>query len=87
MNKDLERRVYQVVSDVLGVPVSELDDESSSDSITSWTSINHLNLITALEFEFGLEFSPEDALEMLSVKLIIIILQDQISEQERLAQS
>ena len=87
MNKDLERRVYQVVSDVLGVPVSELDDESSPDSITCWTSINHLNLITALEFEFGLEFSPEDALEMLSVKLIIVILQDQVSEQERSAQS
>jgi len=87
VNEDLERRAYQVVADVLGVPISELDNESTPDSLISWTSINHLNLVTALEFEFGVEFSPEDTLEMLSVKLIIIILQDRISEQERSAQS
>jgi len=33
----------KVVSDVLGVPVSAITDESSPDNIEKWDSMSHIN--------------------------------------------
>ena len=67
-------RLYQTVAGVLGVPASELTDASSPETIAAWDSLNHLNLVMALEGEFGISLSPEDALEMRTVGLMRDIL-------------
>lgn len=67
-------RLYQVFSDVLGVSVQEINEDSSPDTIASWDSMTHINLVLALEAEFHVSLSPEDAMEILSVKLARIIL-------------
>ena len=67
-------RIHRVVSDVFGVPTGSIDDDSSPDIIESWDSMSHLNLILALEAEFDVSLSPEDAMELLSVKLIHSVL-------------
>jgi len=59
---------------VLGVAASELTDASSPETIAAWDSLNHLNLVMALESEFGISLSPEDALEMRNVGLMRVIL-------------
>jgi len=70
-----EDRLCQTVAGVLGVAVSELTDASSPETIPAWDSLNHLNLVMALEGEFGVSLSPEDALEMRTVGLMRAILQ------------
>jgi acyl carrier protein len=67
-------RLCQMIAGVLGVPASELSDTSSPDTIAAWDSLNHLNLVMALESEFGVSLSPEDALEMRTVGLMREIL-------------
>ena len=67
-------RIHRIVSDVFGVPVEELSDDSSPDTIPDWDSQAHINLVLSLEVEFGVSLSPEDAMEMLSVRLIRLIL-------------
>lgn len=74
MARATEDKVLHVVSDVLGIPTEELNDDSSPDTIAGWDSQSHISLILSLEAEFGVSLSPEDAMEMLSVKLIRIIL-------------
>lgn len=69
-------RIRRVVSEVFAVSIDEVDEDSSPDTIVSWDSLAHLNLVLALENEFGLSLSPEDAMEMLSVRLIHIILNE-----------
>ena len=70
----MEDRIFRVVSDVLGVPIEKVNDESSPDTIQAWDSLSHINLILALEAEFAISLSPEDVLEMLSVGLIRTII-------------
>ncbi len=72
-----EDKLYRVLSQVLGVPVAQLSEDSSPDSIASWDSLSHLNIVVALESEFAVSLLPEDAMEMLSVKLIRMILKEQ----------
>ena len=67
-------RLHRVVSEVFGVPVDHVNDQSSPDTLAQWNSLSHINLVLALEAEFGLSLTPEDSMEMLSVKLIRIIL-------------
>ncbi len=76
MARATEDKVLQVVSDVLGIPTVELNDDSSPDTIAGWDSESHINLILSLEAEFGVSLSPEDAMEMLSLKWIRTILAD-----------
>jgi acyl carrier protein len=49
----------QAVSAILGVPPSEVVDSLSSESVDSWDSLNHINLIGALEQEFGVMLPTE----------------------------
>jgi acyl carrier protein len=63
-------RVLRVVGEVLGLPVASLDDDSSPENIESWDSLKQMNLVLALEQEFGIRFTDEQIVEMLSVRLI-----------------
>jgi acyl carrier protein len=62
--------VRRVIADVLGVEPAGLAPESSPDTVESWDSVQHLNLIIALEQEFGVRFAPEEIEEALSVAAI-----------------
>jgi acyl carrier protein len=68
--------MIQVLSRVVGAPAESIDDDSSPDSLEGWNSASHLHLILSLEEEFGISLSPEDAMEMLSVRLIEQVLQE-----------
>ena len=52
-------RLHAVVTDVLGEPV---DDTSSPETTEGWDSLNHLNIILAIEAEFDVQLTMDDAL-------------------------
>ncbi|MDY6987191.1 MAG: acyl carrier protein [Thermodesulfobacteriota bacterium] len=68
MQKD---RILKIVSHVMSLPVEQLNEDSSPDTVENWDSIKHLNLVLALEEEFNIVFSDEEIVEMLSVALIV----------------
>ena len=70
----------EVISKVLGIPTVEINNDSSPDSIEKCDSLSHRKLVMAIESEFNVELSPEDSMDMLSVKLIRIILQDALKK-------
>lgn len=69
-------RIDAIVATVLKIPVSSVTEETSPDTIDKWDSLAHLNLVMAIEIEFQISLSPEDAMEMLSVGLIRTILKE-----------
>ena len=71
---DVTDRVRAIVASVLRVPVDSIDASSSPDTLGSWDSLNHMQLILALEEEFRLQFAVEDMDAMLSVGGIVAIL-------------
>ena len=76
MGNKLEERIKNVMSAVFEMPVEQLQDDSSPDTIESWDSLKHMNLVIALEEEFDFEFSDSETVELLSFKLIIAILKE-----------
>jgi acyl carrier protein len=63
-------RLYRTMAAVLGIAEQSLTEGSSPDTIPAWDSLNHLNVIMAMEQEFGVELSPDDAMSMLDVSCI-----------------
>lgn len=80
MHQAVEGRLYQLMADVFGVPVETISEESSPDTIATWDSLSHLNLAIALEKEFGVSLTPEDVMDMGSVRLILLILRERAVE-------
>jgi acyl carrier protein len=69
-------KLSRVLSQVFDIPAERITDEDAPDTIQSWDSLTHVHLVLALEAEFALVLSPDDAAEMLSVGAIRQILTD-----------
>lgn len=72
MNESIENRLDRVLRETFGLETVPAD--LSQKNCAAWDSVNHLNLVLALEAEFGLTLEPEqisalrsraDALEIL----------------------
>jgi len=65
-----------VMATVLRVPAAEIGPEASTDTLPSWDSLRHMNLILALEQEFGVSIPDEDAANLSSYALIKLVLNE-----------
>jgi acyl carrier protein len=76
MNEGVKSRICQVIANVTGVPASVMPDTASHESIEGLDSLAHVHLIMALEQEFAVSFSLDQALELTSVPAIYAALID-----------
>lgn len=66
----MEERVREVMAAILGLEEDEIEDDTSPNTVESWDSLKHMNLILALEEEFDVEFSDDQVVELTSYKEI-----------------
>ncbi len=71
-------RVRRIVADVFAVPIEQVAPNTSPDSIETWDSIQHLNLVLAVEQEFEVQFTPEEIEQLLSVELIADLIAEKV---------
>ena len=76
----MEDKIFEIVSKVMGIPLSNVNIDSSPDTIEEWDSLKHINLMMALEEEFDMQFSPEEISDMLNMKLILLTLNKSLQE-------
>jgi acyl carrier protein len=76
----MEEQIKKIMSAVFRVDESVINENSSSDTIESWDSLKHMNLIAALEEEFNIEFNEDDIVNMLNFKLIRLLVKEKITE-------
>jgi acyl carrier protein len=67
----MKERVFQTVGRVLGMSPQDINEQSSPETVANWDSLKHMNLVLALEEEFGVTFTDDEIMSMLSVELII----------------
>jgi acyl carrier protein len=83
VNPAIFNRVQGIVADLFSIPVAEIMMETSSDTIKSWDSLQHLNLMLALEQDFGVQFAPEEIEKSTSVQSIIRLLESKLQAAEK----
>ena len=78
MGDKIEDRVKSVMSAVFEMQVEHLTEDSSPDTIESWDSLKHMNLVVALEEEFNVEFTDDNIIELINMKLIMAVLLEKL---------
>jgi len=56
-----------IASDLFAIPAERITSDSSPDSIEAWDSIQHLNLVLAIEEKFNLQLTPEEIEQMKNI--------------------
>lgn len=69
-------KVKNIMADVFMIPVESIPDDASPDSVGAWDSVNHMNLVVALEEAFDVQFSEIQIIEMLNIDLVVLSLQE-----------
>jgi acyl carrier protein len=54
----------QLIADVFGIAVDTVCDDLNFDAIGSWDSLSHMQLITALEDRYKVQFSGDEIADM-----------------------
>jgi len=67
----LEQRVRQVMAEILHLDPARIDGSTSPDTVERWDSANHINLVLALEDEFGIAFDVSEIEAMVSFPDIV----------------
>ena len=68
-------RVQSVASDIFGIPVAKITAESSPETIENWDSMQHLNLVLAIEEKFGVQLDPEDIEQMKNIGAVAALVE------------
>ncbi len=60
-------QIRTMASDLFGVPAERITADSSPQTLEAWDSIQHLNLVLALEEKFSVQLSPEEIEQMTNI--------------------
>lgn len=74
--ENIDERIKDVMSAVFGVDVDTINEDSSQDNIEGWESIRTLDLIVALEEEFGVTIPLEEVGNMTNFRYIKLMIDE-----------
>ena len=63
----MSNKLYSIISKVLDVPESEINDQTSPENIESWDSFHGLLLVDELENNFNVKFTIEEIADVQNV--------------------
>ncbi|MFQ5603406.1 MAG: acyl carrier protein [bacterium] len=76
---DIQNQIREIMADIFNVSPQIIDESSSPETIESWDSLQHLNLVLALEESFGIQFSIEEIQSMRSFLTVLETVENRLS--------
>lgn len=73
--KEMLKELISIFEDVFEMEDMEIIEETNSDDIEDWNSLNHLTLIGEIEQSFNIKFSMQEMLDMKSVRKILDVIE------------
>ena len=55
----ISENIKEIMADVLDVEIEDLADDIGIGDIPEWDSLHHLRILTEIENEYGIHFSPD----------------------------
>jgi len=79
MSADILNQVRVIAADVFAVDAKTLRADSSPEQVEAWDSVQHLNLVLALEERYRIQFEPEEMEGMNNLGRIAALLGSKIT--------
>ncbi len=77
-NKEIYERLNNVFRDVFDDESITVNENTTSDDIEDWDSLEHINLVVAVEQEFGMKFNMNEVTTMKNVGEMVDIIKSRI---------
>lgn len=78
MTSPIFEQIRTLASDLFAIPPSQIDSTSSPETIESWDSVQHLNLVLALEEKFHLQLMPEEIEQMKTIGDVVKLVEGKL---------
>ena len=79
MNEEqIYEKLEEIFMDVFDLDSVELYEDTTADDIDEWDSLEHINLIEAVEKEFGMKFKMGEVSTMKNVGEMVRIISERI---------
>lgn len=78
--EEIEQRILGVMSVVFNLDAGEIPPNAAPGNLKQWDSLKHMNLVLALEDEFGFRFADDELTDLLNLKLIVEIVSKKLGE-------
>lgn len=66
----IREKVKQMMAATFHIPVSRIPDDATLENVPEWDSLGHIELMLALEMEFGVTLPTETIIELVSLDAI-----------------
>lgn len=70
-NKEILAKLQEIFIDVLDLDELVLTPETTSNDIEDWDSLTHVQLVVAIQKEFGIKFNSKDIVSWANVQDMI----------------
>ena len=76
--EELFDRVQDIFRDIFDEDDMVIEDKTSSDDVADWDSLNHINLVSAIEKEFEIRFALGELMELKDVGAMIDLIGEKL---------
>lgn len=70
-NQTLTEKICTLLAEALRVDLGEIGPDTQFGDLPQWDSMGHMEVMVALEKEYGVEITAESITELVSVPLIV----------------
>jgi acyl carrier protein len=67
----MEEQIKQILANVIGIEISLINENTSSENVKEWDSLKHMNLVIALENELDIRLSNKEIVKIRNFKEIV----------------
>jgi acyl carrier protein len=78
MIDELETRIRNILADILGIEPRQVDEGTAFDRTPGWDSVNHINLVVALEEEFSIRLDVAEIETMLAFPDVVTTVESKL---------
>ena len=75
---NIENKTKEIFANLFRLDLQTIHDKLGPDDVLEWDSMQHLNLTLALEEEFNISLTPEDAMQMLNFGLVVLMVKEKL---------
>ena len=74
----MEDKIRKLMARILKVNPEQIENESAIGDIDSWDSLNHLKIISEIEKEFSIQFTPDVLMDLEDFSDIVKAVEERI---------
>lgn len=77
---NIEEKVKELIASVLEVSPDDINEDTAIGDIPEWDSLSHIQIISAIEKEFGFSFTPDVMMDLEDVSDIVAAVKERVSQ-------